>query len=70
METVARGDDPMNTFRDPVANACLEPPLEHVKFGASHRPERYVPGEAGYSEAAEAIEAAQASWDATPAGLR
>jgi 5,5'-dehydrodivanillate O-demethylase oxygenase subunit len=70
MEAVARGDDPMNTFRDPVANACIEPPLEHVKFGASHRPERYVPGEAGYSEAAEAIERVQASWDATPAGLR
>jgi len=63
MEAVARGDDPMNTFRDPAANVCIEPPLEHIKFGATHRPPRYMPGEAGYSDAAAEIEAVQATWD-------
>jgi len=63
MEAVARGDDPMNTFRDPAANVCIEPPLEHIKFGATRRPPKYMPGEAGYSDAAAEIEAVQATWD-------
>jgi len=70
MESVARGDDPMNTFRDPVTNACLEPPLEHIKFGATQRPPRYMPGEAGYSEAAAEIEHVQATWDSVLAAAR
>ncbi len=70
MEAVARGDDPMNTFRDPAANICIEPPLEHIKFGATHRPPKYMPGEAGYSDAAAEIERVQATWDRELAGAR
>jgi 5,5'-dehydrodivanillate O-demethylase oxygenase subunit len=33
MEKVARGEEPMNTFRDPVKNEVLEPPCERVRFG-------------------------------------
>jgi 5,5'-dehydrodivanillate O-demethylase len=70
MESVARGDDPMNTFRDAATNVCVEPPLEHIKFGATHRPPKYMPGEAGYSEAAAEIEQVQATWDRELAGSR
>jgi 5,5'-dehydrodivanillate O-demethylase len=62
MLAVARGDDPMNTFRDPAGNVCLEPPLEQVKFGATRRPARYQPAEAGISSAVADIEAVQATW--------
>lgn len=63
MEAVAEGKDPMNTFRNPATNVCIEPPLERIKFGASRRPQRYMPAEAGYSEAAADIERVQATWD-------
>jgi 5,5'-dehydrodivanillate O-demethylase len=67
MQAVARGDDPMNTFRDPAANVCIEPPLEHIKFGATRRATQYTPAEAGYSAAAPDIEAVQATWAAAGA---
>lgn len=33
VETVRRGEDPMNVFRDPAVNQCLELPVERAKFG-------------------------------------
>jgi 5,5'-dehydrodivanillate O-demethylase len=62
MAAVARGDDPMNTFRDPQKNVCLEPPLEQIKFGARQRSATYQPAEAGYSQDAALIEQTQATW--------
>jgi 5,5'-dehydrodivanillate O-demethylase len=70
MEAVERGDDPMNTFRDPSTNVCVEPPLEHIKFGANRRPQTYVPPEAGLSTAIPDIQAVRATWDLEPAGSR
>jgi len=31
-EVVARGDDPMNVFRDPARNVMVELPVEHQTF--------------------------------------
>ena len=28
IKVVAKGGDPLNTFRDPAANVCLEPPVK------------------------------------------
>jgi hypothetical protein len=64
---VERGEDPMNTFRDPIRNVRVDLPLERVKFGAAKRPPRYVPAEAGYSEAAAEIDTVLATWDALEA---
>ncbi len=33
LERVQRGEDPMNVFRDPAHNVCLELPVERAKFG-------------------------------------
>ncbi len=33
IEKVKRGEDPMNVFRDPAKNVCLELPVEKAKFG-------------------------------------
>jgi 5,5'-dehydrodivanillate O-demethylase oxygenase subunit len=66
MEAVERGDDPMNTFRDPATNVCLEPPLENVKFGVRRRT-GYVPPEAGDTTAIPDIEATIATWEAAGA---
>jgi len=33
LELVQRGEDPMNVFRDPAQNVCLELPVERAKFG-------------------------------------
>lgn len=33
LEGVQRGEDPMNVFRDPETNVCLELPVERAKFG-------------------------------------
>ncbi|HEY3116465.1 MAG TPA: aromatic ring-hydroxylating dioxygenase subunit alpha [Chloroflexota bacterium] len=68
MQTIARGDDPMNVFRDPKSNVCLEPPLEAIKFGHVLRSARYQPAEAGYSTDAALIEQIQRTWTEEPAG--
>jgi 5,5'-dehydrodivanillate O-demethylase len=41
LEKIRRGEDPMNVFRDPASNVCLELPVERAKFG----PGVYKPGE-------------------------
>jgi 5,5'-dehydrodivanillate O-demethylase len=64
VERVREGEEPMNTFRDAVANRCLTFPMERVKHGWTKRPS-YRPGEAGFSADAELIEAALATWDHT-----
>ncbi|HLG70348.1 MAG TPA: Rieske 2Fe-2S domain-containing protein [Chloroflexota bacterium] len=33
LERVQRGEDPMNVFRDPARNVCLDLPVERAKFG-------------------------------------
>jgi 5,5'-dehydrodivanillate O-demethylase len=33
LERVERGEDPMNVYRDPARNVCLELPVERAKFG-------------------------------------
>lgn len=33
IDEVRRGEDPMNVFRDPAKNVCLELPVERAKFG-------------------------------------
>jgi 5,5'-dehydrodivanillate O-demethylase len=59
---VADGGEPMNVFRDPTANVCIEPPLERSKFGGAGAA-RYVPTESGVSRAADAINAVLATWE-------
>jgi 5,5'-dehydrodivanillate O-demethylase len=34
LDKVGRGEDPMNVFRDPAANVCLDLPVERAKFGS------------------------------------
>jgi len=41
LEKVQRGEDPMNVFRDPAKNVCLDLPVEKAKFGSMI----YKPGE-------------------------
>src|SRR5579871_841185 len=36
---VERGEDPMNVFRDPASNQCLELPVEEVKLAGAFTPE-------------------------------
>ena len=57
MELVLDGGEPMNTFRDRAENVCIEPPVEHKKFGAGGPP-TYFPMEAGDSHARADIQAA------------
>ncbi len=69
LQAMARGDDPMNVFRDPARNVCLEPPLETIKFGHMLRSARYQPAEAGYSADGALIEEVQGTWTrVAPAG--
>ncbi|MPZ13907.1 MAG: Rieske 2Fe-2S domain-containing protein [Chloroflexi bacterium] len=62
MAAVARGEDPMNVFRDPETNECLEPPLEQTKFGHTERSARYFAAEAGVSSAVAEIEQTLGTW--------
>jgi hypothetical protein len=64
IERVSEGEEPMNTFRDAVANRCVSFPMERVKHGWTKRP-TYRPGEAGFSADSELIEATLATWDNT-----
>jgi 5,5'-dehydrodivanillate O-demethylase len=66
MELVLDGGEPMNTFRDPAENVCVEPPVEHKKFGTGGPP-TYFPMEAGDSPARADINAVLATWAEEPA---
>jgi 5,5'-dehydrodivanillate O-demethylase len=65
LERIREGEEPMNTFRDPVKNRSLSFPMERVKHGWTKRP-AYRPGEAGLSAHADLIEQTLATWDKTP----
>jgi 5,5'-dehydrodivanillate O-demethylase len=59
LEKVARGEDPMNVFRDPARNVCLELPVERAKLKLSGhvRPGEHRQGNAGkYSPIMRALE--------------
>ena len=62
VEVVAKGGDPMNTFRDPAKAECVTLPLEHVTVNQSGPPMKYIPGEHGYSTDKDKIEETMASW--------
>ena len=62
---VADGGEPMNVFRDPERAACVQAPLEQVKFGM-RRPKKYIPGEAGYSTDAAKINDVLDTWETLP----
>ncbi len=74
LDIVLDGGEPMNVFRDPAENECIEPPLEHIKFG-QQRTLQYRPAEAGESQAVDAINAVLATWgpylakEKTPAAM-
>ena len=57
------GGEPINTFRDPVANDCVELPMERGKFGDKTYLE-YSPAEAGESDAIADINTVLATWSA------
>ena len=61
LELVLDGGEPMNVFRDPVANQCVELPMERVKFGDRTYLE-YSPAEAGDSAAIDDINAVLKTW--------
>ena len=73
VEKVARGEDPMNVFRDPKKNVCVDFPRERVKHRLTQRPvykpspgqPPMIAGDAGYSADTALIEAALATWDTT-----
>jgi 5,5'-dehydrodivanillate O-demethylase oxygenase subunit len=65
LERVREGEDPVNTFRSADKARCISFPMEKVKHGITKRP-KYRPGEAGYSEHADLIELALATWDKAP----
>ena len=60
-DLVQDGGEPMNVFRDPATNQCVELPMERVKFGDRTYLE-YSPAEAGDSEAIGAINQVLATW--------
>jgi len=62
IQLLEEGKDPMCTFRDPAENVCIEPPLEHIKFGNRQPPAIYRPQEAGYSRDGALIEEVMATW--------
>ena len=62
IEVVLDGGEPMNVFRDPAQNICLEPPLEHIKFGVRSYRSRYTPAEAGDSQAEADITRVMLTW--------
>ena len=62
VELIQEGGEPMNTFRDPAENVSDELPLEDFTIGLRGVPQRYVPGEQGYSADGEKIEETLATW--------
>lgn len=61
LDCVLEGGDPMNVFRDPEQNDCIELPMERVKFGDRTYLE-YSPAEAGESAAIDDINRVLATW--------
>ena len=61
MELLLDGGEPMNVFRDPVANAAIALPMEKVKFGDATYLD-YSPAEAGDSAAIGDINRVLATW--------
>jgi 5,5'-dehydrodivanillate O-demethylase len=61
LDCVLEGGEPMNVFRDPAANDCIDLPMERVKFGDRTYLE-YSPAEAGESEAIDDINRVLATW--------
>jgi hypothetical protein len=73
LDKVARGEDPMNVFRDPAANVCLELPVEKAKLKLSGRvrPGEHRQGNAGkYSPIMRALEREAEEPREAPAGIR
>lgn len=77
LEKVRRGEEPMNVFRDPDNNICLDFPREKIKHLRYTRP-LYRPtdgmgtmlGEAGFSADTDLIEQTLATWDTIPTYAR
>ena len=74
LKKMERGEEPMNVFRDPAKNVCLEFPIENIKHRMFTRP-LYKPangkvsgvaGDVGYSADTDLIEATLATWDTIP----
>jgi 5,5'-dehydrodivanillate O-demethylase len=63
LEKVQRGEDPMNVFRDPAANVCLDLPVERAKFDkAGFKPGEHRQGNSSkYSPLLREAEAALTS---------
>ena len=57
-----KGEDVINTFRDPVKNEIVPLPLEHTPVTITRAPRKYVPAEHGYSADADKINAALETW--------
>ena len=63
LQIVQDGGEPMNVFRDPATNVCLELPLEPVRgFSRGTAPRKYVPMEAGESKGHADIERVLATY--------
>ena len=78
LDKLERGEEPMNVFRDPAANVCVDFPRERIKHGLLTRP-IYKPGpgevtgiagEYGWSSDTKLIEEALATWDTIPEHAR
>ncbi len=61
IEAVQQGREPMNVFRDPAQNACIELPQER-HFLRQGQPLRYIPQEYGYSADADKIDSVLETW--------
>jgi 5,5'-dehydrodivanillate O-demethylase len=73
LERIGRGAEPMNVFREPGANVCVDFPRERIKHRLTTRPiykpadgEATIAGDAGYSSDTALIEEALATWDTLP----
>lgn len=78
LDKLESGAEPMNVFRDPAANVCVDFPRERIKHGMLTRP-IYKPGpgevtgiagEYGWSSDTALIEEALATWDTIPEHAR
>jgi 5,5'-dehydrodivanillate O-demethylase oxygenase subunit len=65
VERVARGEDPMNVFRDPTQNVCLALPVEEAKLGGRARMQ---PGQRRAGGATKYSPLLQALSEEVPAG--
>jgi 5,5'-dehydrodivanillate O-demethylase len=73
LDKVARGEDPMNVFRDPAQNVCIELPVEQAKLRSSGRvrPGEHRQGNASkYSPIMRALEREAALAAESPADVR